>query len=229
METALEDAAALGVTVSVAAGDGGSSDGESDGQPHADFPATSPSVLACGGTRLSSSGDTITGEVVWNETAADEGATGGGVSTVFALPTWQANANVPAAPNGFVGRGVPDVAGNADPLTGYDVLVDGQSEVVGGTSAVAPLWAGLIARLNQQLGKSLGLVNAALYGTEGNGFRDITQGNNGAYQAGAGWDACTGWGSPDGTALLTALLSNQPPVANPGYSVMPPSTKIEAP
>ncbi|MGH8145442.1 MAG: S53 family peptidase [Rhodanobacteraceae bacterium] len=229
METALEDAAALGVTVSVAAGDGGSSDGESDGQPHADFPAASPSVLACGGTRLSSSGDTITSEVVWNETAAGEGATGGGVSAVFALPTWQADAGVPKAPNGFVGRGVPDVAGNADPLTGYDVLVDGQSEVVGGTSAVAPLWAGLIARLNQQLGKSLGLANAALYATDGNGFHDITQGTNGAYQAGAGWDACTGWGSPDGAALLTALSPNQPPVANPGYSVMPPSTKIEVP
>ncbi|HJR13300.1 MAG TPA: S53 family peptidase [Rhodanobacteraceae bacterium] len=205
METALEDAAALGVTVSVAAGDGGSSDGESDGQPHADFPAASPSVLACGGTKLVSSGTTITGEVVWNETAAGEGATGGGVSAVFALPTWQANAGVPKAPNGFAGRGVPDVAGNADPLTGYDVLVDGQSEVVGGTSAVAPLWAGLIARLNQQLGKSLGLANAALYGTAGNGFHDITQGNNGAYQAGAGWDACTGWGAPNGAALLTAL------------------------
>src|SRR5690348_7386678 len=127
METALEDAAALGVTVSVAAGDGGSSDGESDGEPHVDYPAASPSVLACGGTKLTSNGDTIGSEVVWNETAANEGATGGGVSAVFALPTWQANASVPKAPNGFAGRGVPDVAGNADPLTGYDVLVDGQS------------------------------------------------------------------------------------------------------
>jgi len=100
---------------------------------------------------------------------------------------------------------VPDVAGNADPLTGYDVLVDGQSEVVGGTSAVAPLWAALIARLNQQLGKSLGLANAALYAVGEGAFRDITQGNNGAYQAGTGWDACTGWGSPNGAALLSVL------------------------
>jgi kumamolisin len=216
METALEDAAALGVTVSVAAGDGGSSDGESDGQPHADYPASSPSTLACGGTKLMSSGTTISSEVVWNETAANEGATGGGVSAVFALPAWQANANVSKGANGFAGRGVPDVAGNADPLTGYDVLVDGQSEVVGGTSAVAPLWAALIARLNQQLGKSLGLANAALYGTAGKGFHDITQGNNGTYQAGTGWDACTGWGSPDGAALLTALsgsAANSEPVA----------------
>lgn len=205
METALEDAAALGVTVCVAAGDGGSGDGESDGQPHVDFPAASPSVLACGGTKLISSGTTISSEVVWNETAADEGATGGGVSAVFPLPTWQANASVPMGPNGFVGRGVPDVAGNADPLTGYDVLVNGRNEVVGGTSAVAPLWAALIARLNRQLGKSLGLADAALYGTGGNGFRDITQGDNGAYQAGAGWDACTGWGSPNGVALFDAL------------------------
>ncbi|MGH8182741.1 MAG: S53 family peptidase [Rhodanobacteraceae bacterium] len=205
METALEDAAVLGVTVCVAAGDGGSSDGESDGQPHVDFPASSPSVLGCGGTKLMSSGTTITSEVVWNETAAGEGATGGGVSAVFALPAWQANAGVPAGSGDFVGRGVPDVAGNADPLTGYNVLVDGQTEVVGGTSAVAPLWAALIARLNQQLGKSLGHADAALYGTGGQGFHDITQGNNGAYQAGAGWDACTGWGSPDGTALLAAL------------------------
>ncbi|MDE2225378.1 MAG: S8 family serine peptidase [Xanthomonadaceae bacterium] len=205
METALEDAAALGVTVCVAAGDGGSGDGESDGQPHVDYPAASPSVLACGGTRLMSSGGAIASEVVWNETAAGEGATGGGVSQVFALPTWQASAGIPAAPNGFAGRGVPDVAGNADPLTGYEILVDGQSEVVGGTSAVAPLWAGLVARLNQQLGKSLGLANAALYGTGGNGFRDIIQGDNGAYAAGPGWDACTGWGSPNGTALLAAL------------------------
>lgn len=205
METALEDAVALGVTVSVAAGDGGSSDGESDAQPHVDYPAASASTLACGGTKLMSSGTTVTSEVVWNETAGNEGATGGGVSLVFALPSWQAGANVPAAPNGFAGRGVPDVAGNADPLTGYDVLVDGQSEVVGGTSAVAPLWAGLVARLNQQLGKSLGHANAALYGMAGNGFRDITQGDNGAYQASTGWDACTGWGSPDGTALLAAL------------------------
>lgn len=207
METALEDAAALGVTVSVAAGDGGSSDGESDGEPHVDFPAASPSVLACGGTKLTSSGDTISAEVVWNETAANEGATGGGVSAVFALPTWQADANVPKAPNGFAGRGVPDVAGNADPLTGYDVLVDGQNEVVGGTSAVAPLWAALIARLNQQLGKSLGLANTALYAAGRGPFRDITQGDNGAYQAGTGWDACTGWGSPNGIALLAALTT----------------------
>lgn len=218
METALEDAAALGVTVSVAAGDSGSSDGESDGLPHVDFPAASPSVLACGGTRLLGSGSTITSEVVWNEIAGNEGATGGGVSAVFALPAWQANAGVPAAAGGFAGRGVPDVAGNADPLTGYDVHVDGQDEVVGGTSAVAPLWAALVARLNQQLGHSLGAANAALYGSGSKGFRDITQGNNGGYSAGPGWDACTGLGSPDGQALLGALQGAAPaPAPAPGH------------
>ncbi|OOG51379.1 S53 family peptidase [Rhodanobacter sp. C01] len=209
METALEDAAALGVTVTVAAGDNGSSDGVSSGQPTVDFPASSPSVLACGGTELVGSGSTIKSEVVWNETAGNEGATGGGVSTVFALPSWQSTSKVPAAPNGFVGRGVPDVAGNADPLTGYSVLVDGQSEVIGGTSAVAPLWAALVARLNQQLDHALGAANAALYGIGEAPFHDITQGNNGSYAAGPGWDACTGLGSPNGQALLSALQGNK--------------------
>lgn len=219
METALEDAASLGVTVTVAAGDSGSSDGESDGQPHVDFPASSPSVLACGGTELLSSGSTISSEVVWNETASNEGATGGGVSTVFALPTWQAASKIPTAAGGFAGRGVPDVAGNADPMTGYDVRVDGQDEVIGGTSAVAPLWAALVARLNQQLGHSLGAANATLYGIGEKAFRDITQGNNGSYSAGPGWDACTGLGSPNGQTLLSALqagsASPAPPPSNP--------------
>jgi kumamolisin len=207
MQTALEDAAALGMTVTVAAGDNGSSDGESDGKPHVDFPASSPYALGCGGTKLTAKGGTIASEVVWNETAADEGATGGGVSVEFPLPTWQAQSHVPAAPNGSAGRGVPDVAGNADPLTGYQVLVDGESQVIGGTSAVAPLWAALIARCNQHLGAPLGDVHAALYAIGAQAFRDITQGNNGAYSAGPGWDACTGRGAPNGQALLTALAA----------------------
>jgi kumamolisin len=205
METALQDAAALGVTVTVAAGDNGSSDGESDGQPHVDFPASSPYSLGCGGTTLVASGTAIQSEVVWNETASNEGATGGGVSIEYPLPTWQQNANVPASPSGSTGRGVPDVSGNADPMTGYQVLVDGQSTVIGGTSAVAPLWAALIARLNQSLGAPVGGVHAAIYQIGESAFRDITQGNNGAYQAATGWDACTGLGSPNGQALLSAL------------------------
>ncbi len=211
MNAALQDAATLGVTVVVAAGDNGSSDGETDGKLHVDFPASSPYTLACGGTKLEGSGSTISSETVWNEIANQEGATGGGVSTVFALPNWQSSANVPAEPQtGFAGRGVPDVAGNADPTTGYQVLVDGQSEIVGGTSAVAPLWAGLIALINHHLGASLGFINSQLYSLGEADFHDITSGNNddsglGYYTAGVGWDACTGLGSPKGSALLSAL------------------------
>jgi kumamolisin len=207
MQSALEDAAALGVSVTVAAGDSGSSDGESDGKPHVDFPASSPYALGCGGTRLIASAGAIASEVVWNETAADEGATGGGVSEVFALPAWQQGSAVPKAPNGTAGRGVPDVAGNADPLTGYQVLLHGESQVIGGTSAVAPLWAALIARCQQQLGAAPGDLHAAFYRIGEAAFRDITQGNNGAWSAGAGWDPCTGLGSPRGVALLSALES----------------------
>jgi kumamolisin len=205
MQSALEDAAALAVTVTVAAGDSGSSDGENDGKPHVDFPASSPYALGCGGTKLIASAGTITSEVVWNETSADEGATGGGVSQVFTLPAWQQESSVPQAPNGIAGRGVPDVAGNADPLTGYQILLSGESQVIGGTSAVAPLWAALIARCNQQLGASLGDVHAAFYRIGEAAFRDITQGNNGAWSAKPGWDPCTGLGSPRGAALLAAL------------------------
>ncbi len=206
LDDACQSAAALGVTITVASGDNGSTDGVSDGANHVDFPASSPHVLACGGTAITTSGTALTNEVVWNDEAQGGGATGGGVSTVFALPTWQQNANVSAATNGGSGRGVPDVAGDAAPETGYQIEVDGQSEVVGGTSAVAPLWAGLIALLNQSLGKPVGFLNPQIYPLLGSAaFHDITQGNNGAYSAGPGWDACTGLGSPDGNSLLAAL------------------------
>jgi kumamolisin len=209
LDQALADAAALGVTVCVAAGDSGSSDGQPAGN-HVDFPASSPHVLGCGGTRLLAdlaSGTVIT-ETVWND-GPSGGATGGGVSDVFGVPSWQLAAGVPA-PGGRAGRGVPDVAGDADPQTGYQVLVRGQRQVVGGTSAVAPLWAALIARLAQAAGRRFGLIQPALYagvapGAGAAGFRDITAGNNGSYPAGPGWDACTGLGSPDGTALLGRL------------------------
>jgi kumamolisin len=218
MDQAFQDAATIGVTVCCAAGDDGSSDlrppEADDGLLHTDFPASSPYALACGGTRLKGSGTVITEEVVWNE-GRNDGATGGGISDVFDLPKWQAGANVPpsANPGGRVGRGVPDVAGDADPLTGYQVLVDGQQGVIGGTSAVAPLWAGLIALLNQKIGSAIGYLNPLLYSlTAASGaFHDITAGNNnitgknGAYKAGPGWDACTGWGSPDGARLMNAL------------------------
>jgi kumamolisin len=214
MDQAFADAAALGVTVMAAAGDNGSSDDPSgQTQVHCDFPASSPNALACGGTKLI--GDmtsyAITSEVVWNELSSNEGAGGGGVSDVFPVPSYQASAGVPgSAAGGAAGRGVPDVAGNADPLTGYLVVVDGKREPIGGTSAVAPLWAGLVARLAQATGKKFGLLQPLLYagvaaGAVAPGFNDIVEGNNGAYKAGPGWDACTGLGSPNGTALLTRL------------------------
>ncbi len=207
MDQAFQAAAAMGVTVCVASGDDGSTDGVTDGLNHVDFPASSPNVLACGGTELMASGNTITSEIVWNELANNEGASGGGISDVFPLPSWQTAANVPpsANPNHNVGRGVPDVAGDADPTTGYVTLVDGQPDVIGGTSAVAPLWAGLIALINQSLGKPAGFINALLYQNPNGDFNSITSGNNGAYSAGPGWNACTGLGSPVGTQIAAAL------------------------
>jgi kumamolisin len=213
-DQAFQDAVALGVMVCTASGDDGSEDDQTDGQAHVDFPSSSPNVLSCGGTTLESSNGTIQSEVVWND-GSGNGASGGGVSETFPLPAYQQSANVPVSVNtGFVGRGVPDVAGDADPDTGYNVEVDGQAIVVGGTSAVAPLWAGLIALLNQQLGKSVGFLNNSIYGAlSTTGFNDIVSGNNGAYSAGPGWDACTGWGSPIGTALLGGL-GGQTPAGN---------------
>ena len=211
MDSACQAAAALGVSITVAAGDDGSNDGVTDGANHVDFPASSPHVLACGGTTLRASGSSISSETVWNETASNEGATGGGVSAVFAKPSWQATAKVPAPSKGTGGRGVPDIAGDADPATGYNVRVDGQNTVIGGTSAVAPLWAGLIALANAQNGSSAGFLNPVLYAAnEQTSFHDITSGNNGAFSAGPGWDACTGLGSPIGTAVATDLRSSAP-------------------
>ena len=204
LDAACQSAAALGVTITVAAGDDGSTDGGTGN--NVDFPASSPHVLACGGTKLDANGATIVSEVVWNELANKEGATGGGVSNVFALPTWQANANVPKPSTSAGGRGVPDVAGDADPTTGYTIRVDGETTVIGGTSAVAPLWAGLVAVANQQLGTHVGFIQPAIYAAKAaSAFNDITVGNNGAFSAGPGWDACTGLGSPIANKLIPLL------------------------
>ncbi|MGB6898546.1 MAG: S53 family peptidase [Candidatus Acidiferrum sp.] len=217
----LQSAAHLGLTVCVAAGDSGSADFASDdpnwdGKAHVDFPASDPFVLACGGTNLTASGSAISKEVVWDDGKND--GTGGGVSRFFALPSYQQNAGVPPAadPTGPVMRGVPDVAGDAAPASGYRIVCDGTSfpdpaqgiPPVGGTSAVAPLWAGLIARINQGLNKSAGFINPLIYAAPADAtFRDITQGNNGDYKAGRGWDACTGLGTPNGQNLFQALSS----------------------
>jgi kumamolisin len=206
MEQILTEGAAAGVTVTVAAGDSGSTDGVTDGKQHVDFPASAPHALGCGGTSLRISDGEVTSEVVWNDQPSD-GAGGGGISIEFAVPSYQAGLTMPAnVDTGKPGRGVPDVAGDADPQTGYSILVDGSREAVGGTSAVAPLWAGLIALINESLGQPVGFFQPRLYaGSVAGGFRDITQGNNGAYSAAPGWDPCTGLGTPHGSALLTAL------------------------
>ncbi|MEI9984935.1 MAG: hypothetical protein WDN69_18055 [Aliidongia sp.] len=152
-------------------------------------------------------GTKITAETVWND-GASGGAGGGGVSTVFALPAWQEGLSTALTAGGaqaLAMRGVPDVCGDADPETGYKVRIDDGDTVIGGTSAVAPLWAGLIARINEAAGTPVGFVNAKLYSSP-SAFTDITQGNNGTFAASKGWDACTGLGSPNGTKV-EALLS----------------------
>ncbi|GAA1497740.1 S53 family peptidase [Paeniglutamicibacter kerguelensis] len=214
MDNAFVDATLLGATATAAAGDNGSADAASDGKNHADFPASSPHALACGGTRLMADPATgkVRSETVWNHSA--KSATGGGVSDAFPLPPWQQQVTVssgaePSAVPG--GRGVPDVAAVADPRTGYRVRVDGKDVVFGGTSAVSPLWAALLARLAQQQGHGFGLLQPAIYarveaGLAASGFRDIKRGNNGTYRATAGWDACTGLGVPDGLALQAAIV-----------------------
>jgi len=207
MDQALQQAAAVGITVFISSGDTGSAYPEQgDDLAHVQYPASSPYVTGCGGTSF-----TATGEVVWNH---DGGATGGGVSDVYPVPDWQALVNVPpcANPGGKPGRGVPDVAGFADPDPGYAVMCRGNEQGVGGTSAVAPLWAGLIALINQQLGKPVGSLNPLLYKLTGV-FNEVTEGNNccvngvPCYQAGPGWNPCTGLGTPDGTKLLQALTA----------------------
>lgn len=197
-DQALQSAAAMGINVCCASGDNGSSDGLNDGDNHVDFPASSPFALACGGTTLQASNNKISKETVWNNQPSG-GATGGGFSTFFDRPDYQ------SALDGVSMRGVPDVAGDADPHTGYNVLVDGEQAVFGGTSAVAPLWAALIAKINQQVGGPVGFLNPILYQL-GKGFHDIATGNNGAFHATTGWDACTGLGTPNGSQLFDAIV-----------------------
>jgi kumamolisin len=196
MNAALKDAAALGVTVTAASGDALATDGEADGQPHVDYPSSDPYVLGCGGTRIAAAEGTLTSEVVWK---SNGGGTGGGVSAVFARPDYQASVDVPKPISAKGGRGVPDVAGDADPDSGYRIVTGGRTAVIGGTSAVAPLWAGIVAGLNAARGKPLGFIHERLYANS-NTFRDVIDGDNrsGAigYVAAPGWDPCTGLGSP---------------------------------
>jgi kumamolisin len=211
----LQQAALLGITVCCASGDQGSSAGVDGGQ-HVSFPASSPYALACGGTRLVvSNKNTIVSETVWNN---KQGASGGGFSEVFPIPDWQASSDAARQAKGFkkTGRGVPDVASVGDPLTGYLILVNGKYVVGAGTSAAAPLWAALIARVNESLGRAAGFINPLLYQSaqdfaDAGAFRAITDGDNGFYHAGPGWNPCTGFGSPDGTKLASAMAKTKVP------------------
>ena len=193
MDEAFAEAVAIGLPVCVASGDGGASDGVSDGSLHVDFPASSPNAIGCGGTSLNVTNGTPA-ETTWVDS-------GGGFSTTFPTPSWQSAAT---ASFKLSGRGVPDVSADADPQTGYNVVVDGSSFVIGGTSAVAPLWAALIACCQQASGHKLTDLASRLYAANG-GFRDITKGGNGGYNAGPGWDPCTGLGVPVGSSLLATV------------------------
>ena len=217
----LQAATLLGITVCVAAGDDGSDDEVGDGHAHVDFPSSSPYVLAVGGTTLKESSSGKITETAWKDGDGlrkdNGGSTGGGVSTIFPRPSWQTVSIVSVNPGSIEGRVVPDVAADASANTGYWTVVDGQGGASGGTSAAAPLWASLIARLNASMGTSVGFLSPLLYqtGADGKtlgqaGCRDITSGNNdtasiGGYSAGPGYDAVTGWGVPIGTALQSGL------------------------
>jgi kumamolisin len=201
----LRAAALLGITVLCATGNLGSSDGIEDGNAHVDFPASSPFVLACGGSSLRASNDLILSETAWV-------GSGGGFSEKFTLPAYQAGCVVPFADNlgrGH-GRGIPDVAAHADFARGYRMHFDGVDRLMAGTSAVPPLYAALIAIINERTGRPTGFVNPLLYREPriAPTVRDIVQGRNGDYSAGPGWDACTGLGSLNGVALLRTICAD---------------------
>jgi kumamolisin len=208
MNSAMQDGGSVNVSVFVASGDNLATDGVTDGQAHVDYPASSPYAIGCGGTAITTSGDSITNETVWND---GSDGTGGGISDLFPVPAFQENTTLPPSVNdGQNRRGVPDVAGDGSPETGYEIWVSGQKQVVGGTSAVAPLWAGLTALINQGAAAPVGFFLTTLYANP-TLLRQITTGNNipsGStlgYQAGPGWNACTGLGVPNGQALFDAL------------------------
>jgi kumamolisin len=209
IDEVLREAAMLGVTVCASSGDEGAMNGSTDGTPTVNFPASSPHVLSCGGSTVHEASGESLQESAWNCTLHGmRGATGGGVSRSFETPPWQQEHSVPPAPNGSKGRGVPDVAGPADPHRGCAVVVGGESCSSAGTSAVAPLWAALVAVANATLGARCGYITPLLYQLSKSGanpLREITEGNNGFYQAGPGWNACTGLGSPHVKQLIEVL------------------------
>jgi kumamolisin len=211
LERVLHEAAHLGISICASTGDDGAMNRSDDHTPSVNYPASSPYCLACGGTSGGIPEIDLDQEVVWNATHFGiKGASGGGVSTRFPIPVWQQNAQVPAAPGGTSGRGIPDVAGLADPRFGCELLLAGRTFASAGTSAVAPMWAALIARINQALGSRSGHLHPHLYALAQQslkGLRPVMKGNNGYYHAGHGWNACTGYGTPRGDALIEYLRS----------------------
>jgi kumamolisin len=219
-----EAASRRDVTICVASGDHGTASKVGDGRAHVQYPGSDPNVLSVGGTTIGGVNGTIFDEYVWNDPKPPNdpiqphyGTTGGGVSDHFPLPLYQTNAGVPKSinDNARVGRGVPDVAANASLSSAYTgITFNGKPFPGSGTSASAPLWAGLIARINAALGTNVGFINPILYDIGSKAFNDIIgcagpadNSNAGVpgYPTGIGWDACTGWGSPNGIALLEAL------------------------
>jgi kumamolisin len=203
LDKVFQDAALRGITVCFSSGDKGD-DPDKKGRPRVHFPASSPHVISCGGTHWKIESNRLE-ESVWSESLpVGRVQSGGGVSKVFKQPQWQANARVKSK-TGRRGRGVPDVSGKADIATGYHMLVCGYGVTMGGTSAAAPMWAGLIARFNQVLGYRIGYLNPLLYrNMNKSAFREITEGSNG-FPASPGWNPCTGLGTPIGKGLLTVL------------------------
>ena len=212
----LEDAAIQGVTFCTCSGDNGADAREGDGQAHVWYPATDPWALACGGTTIGNVIAANCDEWAW---ADNTGASGGGVSDYFPIPWYQSDTTIPVSvKDGHRGRGVPDVAANASPNSGYPFTITllgvTSVEIANGTSASAPLWAGLIAVMNAALGQNVGFINPVIYALNGAGFRDIlpepgASDNSFAgvpgYPVTPGWDAVTGWGTPKGVELLHAL------------------------
>lgn len=214
----------LGITFCVSSGDDGSGDEMTDGKAHVDFPSSSPNTLGVGGTMLTMRGSKIN-EVAWWESPGQRsgggGASGGGVSTVFPRPNWQ-KVSIRSLNSGSLdGRVAPDIAAlSGEPY--YDLIFVGKDAPNGGTSASAPLWASLIARINGNLptSKQQRFLTPLLYEKSGESTvggactRDITLGENTStptpargYRAGPGYDAVTGWGVPDGVRLLDALAA----------------------
>jgi kumamolisin len=210
MQAALADAVRLHVGIVFAAGDDLATGGLTDHKVHVWFPASSPYALGCGGTlpTLDAAGTEITAEAAWNQGYA---GTGGGISDVFPVPAYQSNLALPPSLNdGATRRGVPDVACAAAATPGYRIIVNGQQVVKDGTSAATPLWAALLAMANAARGAPLGFANAMLYSNP-QVFRAVTTGNNHVngrgYDAGPGWNACTGLGVPKGADLIAVLAA----------------------